>query len=99
MKVASEAQKFTITLGRASGTAGDRSTNKSSGGSMDGMPFSSYDCDNDLLSGNCAASYGGAWWFNSCYNVFLNGPRTHDYYEGVLPSSTLNSSILMITRL
>ncbi|XP_062579555.1 fibrinogen-like protein 1 isoform X1 [Saccostrea cucullata] len=101
MKIASEAQKYTITLGRASGTAGDQSTNKSSyhSGTMDGMPFSTYDRDNDLSSTYCASVHQGGWWYNNCYNVFLNGPKSDCYYQDVLTFSSVNSSILMITRM
>ncbi|XP_062616855.1 ficolin-2-like, partial [Saccostrea cucullata] len=76
MKVASEAQKYTITLGRASGTAGDVSSRDHGGaGSMEGRPFTAYDRDNDLSPYNCADRCKGGWWFNFCDNVFLNGPR------------------------
>ncbi|XP_059165792.1 ficolin-1-like [Physella acuta] len=36
-----------------------------------GMMFSSYDRDNDMYSGNCAAQLIGAWWFNDCANSYL----------------------------
>ncbi|KAH9490857.1 Ficolin-2 [Bulinus truncatus] len=37
------------------------------------MMFSTFDKDNDGGSGNCALSYRGAWWHNSCHNSNLNG--------------------------
>ena len=37
------------------------------------MMFSTKDNDNDKNSGNCAASYGNGWWFNSCNHSNLNG--------------------------
>jgi len=43
-----------------------------SGGSNT-MMFSTYDRDNDRWSsGNCAAHYGGGFWYNNCGHAFLN---------------------------
>ena len=38
-----------------------------------GMRFSTFDCDHDTTSGNCAAIYKGAWWYYSCHDANLNG--------------------------
>ena len=38
-----------------------------------GMTFSAYDADHDGASTNCAKSYGGGWWYNSCHYICLNG--------------------------
>ena len=36
--------------------------------------FSTFDNDNDgHVSGNCAATYNGGWWFSSCKQAYLNG--------------------------
>lgn len=43
------------------------------------MEFSTYDNDNDLNVGNCAASYTGAWWYNNCYFSNLNGEYGKTY--------------------
>ena len=39
-----------------------------------GIPFSTYDRDNDNAdSDNCARHYHGGWWYNSCHWSNLNG--------------------------
>jgi hypothetical protein len=38
----------------------------------DGMKFSTYDRDNDLSTDNCAATYGGGFWYNNCGCVLIN---------------------------
>lgn len=54
-----------------------------------GMPFSTYDRDNDnaanhLSWGNCADWAKGGWWHNSCQNSNLNGRYgDNGYGQGV----------------
>ena len=51
------------------GAAGDSMTTHN----LNGRRFSTYDRDNDKNSGNCASSWQGAWWYNSCTYANLNG--------------------------
>ncbi|KAK2171727.1 hypothetical protein NP493_1034g00027 [Ridgeia piscesae] len=89
--VASERDKYTLSIGAYSGTAGDSLTTFHSG-----RPFSTKDRDNDENSDSCAQLYKGAWWYGDCHRsnlngAYLGGPHTtfadgiewhswHDYY-------------------
>ena len=42
-----------------------------------GMPFSTHDRDNDATGDNCAAKYGAAWWYKTCFDSNLNGRHTY----------------------
>ena len=37
------------------------------------MKFTTPDQDNDVNQDNCAVSYPGGWWFNSCHHDYMNG--------------------------
>jgi len=69
--VANETEKYKLSLGSYSGTAGD-SLNYHRG-----QAFTTKDRDNDQTGGNCALSFKGAWWYKSCYNSNLNGLYLH----------------------
>ena len=59
----SESQKYKLTVGGYSGSAGDDF------GIHNGMKFSSTDQDNDKFDGHC----GAGWWFHKCSSTLLNG--------------------------
>ncbi|XP_033632540.1 fibrinogen C domain-containing protein 1-A-like [Asterias rubens] len=75
--VSDEKDNYTLTIGTYTGTTkpGDSMI-----GQHNGMPWSTYDNDNDNANGNCAEIYHGAWWYNDCQTSNLNGPyRTNGY--------------------
>ena len=59
--------EYTLTIGEGQGNGRDNMA------VHNGSPFSTRDHDNDAWSRNCAAVYGGAWWYNSCFHANLNG--------------------------
>ena len=61
--VGDPASKFVLTIGEYSSysTAGDSLTLQSNG-----MPWSTYNSDNDLSASNCATTHGAAFWFGDC---------------------------------
>uniref|UniRef100_K9J7J9 Ficolin-like n=1 Tax=Xenopus tropicalis TaxID=8364 RepID=K9J7J9_XENTR len=68
-RIAGEAQNYTLSLGGfTGGDAGDSLSGHN------GYSFSSKDRDNDVhLTGSCAQSYKGAWWYTKCHGSNLNG--------------------------
>ena len=66
-EVGGEAQKYQIKLGKFIGSIDDAMAHSN------GMPFSSFDQDNDESQNkNCANFYKGGWWHNSCFEANLN---------------------------
>ena len=65
---------YTLHVSGYSGTAGDSLTYHNL------MKFSTKDDDNDQWGGNCAISFTGAWWYQSCYQSNLNGQ--YGQYQG-----------------
>ena len=66
-RVSDQNAQYRLELGSYSGTAGD------SLAYHDNMAFSTKDRDNDRRYDNCAVSFTGAWWYNSCHFSNLNG--------------------------
>ena len=61
---------YTLTIKGYSGTAGDSLSGEYS---LNGLPFTTYDRDNDSWYRNCAEYSHGAWWYKACTNSNLNG--------------------------
>lgn len=80
----SSANKYILSLGAYSGTAGDSLSAHS------GTPFSTQDSDNDLWAdGNCAVRHHGGWWYTACHASNLNAI----YYRGGTYVSTYADGI------
>nr|XP_057918997.1 fibrinogen-like protein 1 [Doryrhamphus excisus] len=88
-KVADEKDLYRLTFGAYTGTAGDALSGNYQAGvsewaSHQGIPFSTYDKDNDNYQGSCAQEDKGGWWFNKCHAAHLNGRYyPSGYYSGL----------------
>ncbi|KAK3783114.1 hypothetical protein RRG08_042080 [Elysia crispata] len=81
-RIEDESDKYRLRLGSYSGTIGEKSSHGLS--LSNNQQFSTFDRDNDAQSVmNCAVSYHGAWWYNSCHNSNLNGIWLEKAPEGV----------------
>uniref|UniRef100_A0A182WM16 Fibrinogen C-terminal domain-containing protein n=1 Tax=Anopheles minimus TaxID=112268 RepID=A0A182WM16_9DIPT len=81
-EIGNEGEKYALTLGKYSGTAGDSLTYSN------GMKFSTFDADNDIWGDHCAVTYSGAWWYRTCHSGNLNGKyvrgETKEYATGMV---------------
>ena len=72
--VSSEADFYRIYVSGYSGDSGDVMNAPTDNQKHNGMPFSTYDRDQDAAEGyNCAAVNQGGWWYNKCYWINVNG--------------------------
>uniref|UniRef100_A0A914WZ86 Fibrinogen C-terminal domain-containing protein n=1 Tax=Plectus sambesii TaxID=2011161 RepID=A0A914WZ86_9BILA len=66
--------KYRLSVGGSSGTAGDSLTYSEPQFNQNGTRFTTKDSDNDNFPvGNCADYYQGGWWYSSCGRSDLNG--------------------------
>ena len=65
--VSDELSKFTLRVGKYSGTAGNSLAYHNN------CAFTTIDRDNDRASFNCAHGEKGGWWFDDCDRANLNG--------------------------
>ena len=85
--------EYRMTIAGYSGTAGD-SMYETPSNTANNIKFSTKDNDNDANGRNCATSYKGAWWYNSCHYSHLNGQYLgsgSDSWNGVVWYSWGNS--------
>ena len=68
-------QKYRLHIGQGTGTPGPFDA-MAGGHSLNNMYFSTFDRDNDVHGGQCAASHKGGWWYRSCQHSNLNGLHT-----------------------
>ena len=75
-----------------SGYKGIASSDPFSTSSLNGMPFTTKDKDNDKWSKNCAVrnvGNAGGWWYNACSNIFIN--NQYKSYYGMAISGSWNA--------
>ena len=82
-RVASERQRYRLTVGGYSGSAGD-ALRFSINYDHHNKAFTTPDRDHDRYpSGNCGAYYSSGWWFDACMAANLNGRYHLGKYKGV----------------
>jgi len=76
--VLSEAHNYKLQVAGYSGNAGYDSLHRSNG-----MVFSTNDRDNDQseVDPNCAARYGGGFWYKSCFHCGVNTSKSAFYFR------------------
>ncbi|XP_036129267.1 tenascin-N [Molossus molossus] len=66
-QVASSRERYKLSVGKYSGTAGDALTYHN------GWKFTTFDRDNDIALSNCALTHHGGWWYKNCHLANPNG--------------------------
>ncbi|XP_063297791.1 fibrinogen-like protein 1-like protein [Pelobates fuscus] len=89
-----EAHGYMLRLGSYTGTAGDAMSSITAGTTHDNMKFTAKDKDQDIYSANCAASYGGAWWYAACFASKLNN-KNGIHWSGLCTGNCKGSTILI----
>ncbi|XP_030757845.1 angiopoietin-related protein 3-like [Sitophilus oryzae] len=101
-QVLDEEEEYKLVIGGYSGNSSDALL------SHDGALFSTFDRKNDQAPDccPCSVSYGGGWWFTSCFESNLNGlyyrkPYVNDYFRGIiwehwLGNYSLKKSVMMV---
>ncbi|CAI9556781.1 unnamed protein product [Staurois parvus] len=93
--VEDEANGYKLRLGSYTGTAGDAMSSITAGVTHDNMKFSVKDKDQDTnAAGNCATSYGGAWWYGACFASKLNN-KNGIHWQGFCNGNCKGSSVLI----
>ncbi|GIY82036.1 techylectin-5A [Caerostris darwini] len=71
-----ESHNYTLHIQDYSGEAGDSMISE-----HNNHKFSTKDQDNDTHRDNCAQSFKGGWWYNSCHDSNLNGLYLRGVHE------------------
>ena len=67
--VGSASEEYPATIG---GFIGEGSYDPFVTHPLNGMKFTTPDCDNDEWSGNCAVYWQSGWWFYRCRHININ---------------------------
>jgi len=92
-RVLSEPYNYELKVAGYKGNAGGNALSY-----QNGMPFTTYDRDNDLKpSQNCAAARSGGFWYNSCAWCAVNAAHNahHDFHWIGMPGGKLLQSSRM----
>ncbi|XP_073421867.1 fibrinogen-like protein 1-like protein [Dendrobates tinctorius] len=89
-----EANGYRLRLGSYTGTAGDAMSSIAAGTTHDNMKFTAKDKDQDIYTANCAASYGGAWWYAACFASKLNN-KNGIHWQGLCNGNCQGSTVMI----
>ncbi|XP_052702060.1 ficolin-2-like [Crassostrea angulata] len=98
-RISNEQDNYRLSIGgTAAGTLGNRMTPNSATDNLNGREFSTSEGSN-----SCAQNHKGGWWYNGCYDAYLNGLfGSSDWVQPWYPLLTTGKSIqktaMMIRR-